>query len=88
MPRVVARYLVGIWLMASAEYMGGPRAQHLRDVSLAVQCTDNAYQSGAAVKSNTIPNHDIGCKTNVTMHNTTVWQPLITVAVEGGCIRV
>ncbi|GFX98657.1 uncharacterized protein TNCV_1502351 [Trichonephila clavipes] len=54
--------------------------QHLRNVALAVQCIDNAYQKDAAVKSNTTPNHGTGCRTCVAMHNTTVQQPLTTVS--------
>ncbi|GFT26078.1 hypothetical protein TNCV_2332611 [Trichonephila clavipes] len=34
----------------------------------------------AAGKSNTTPSHDAGCRTNVSMHNATIQQPLTTVS--------
>ncbi|GFX53402.1 hypothetical protein TNCV_2946411 [Trichonephila clavipes] len=82
MSRVIVHYPVGIWLVASAERMRGPPLQYLRDVELSVQCTGNEYQKGAAVKSNTTPNHDTGCRTNMVVHNATVTQPLTTVSLN------
>ncbi|GFX19689.1 hypothetical protein TNCV_2075971 [Trichonephila clavipes] len=66
--------------MARADCIGGPRIQHLRNEALAVQCTGNAYKRGATMKSNTTPDHDIGCRTIVAMHNATVKQPFISVS--------
>ncbi|GFV63675.1 hypothetical protein TNCV_1962211 [Trichonephila clavipes] len=35
---------------------------------------------GVAVKSNTPPNYDTGCRTSVVMHNATVQHPLTTMS--------
>ncbi|GFW06409.1 hypothetical protein TNCV_2187441 [Trichonephila clavipes] len=76
-PRVVAHYPVGIWLMASAECMKGPRAPTSQrcsaGCSVYCQCVLEGCGSGIQYHSN----HDTGCRT---MHNTTVQRPLIMVS--------
>ncbi|GFX38322.1 hypothetical protein TNCV_3813681 [Trichonephila clavipes] len=56
--------LVEQWVMYSgtvvvAECMGIHEFQHLKDVALAVQCTGNAYQRSAAVKSTCKPLYQV-----------------------------
>ncbi|GFU45104.1 hypothetical protein TNCV_4235721 [Trichonephila clavipes] len=80
MPRVVTHYPVGIWLMASAENMGGPRAPTSRRCRAACLVYRQCVLKGAAVNSNTIQNCDTGCRTSVAMHNAIVQPPLITVS--------
>ncbi|GFX00339.1 hypothetical protein TNCV_1273331 [Trichonephila clavipes] len=70
--------------MESSECIGKP----LKDIAIAVQCTRNAYKRGAAMKSNTIPNHDTGCRTSVAMHNATVQQSFTTVSSNSNLIIV
>ncbi|GFV51444.1 hypothetical protein TNCV_843841 [Trichonephila clavipes] len=67
-----------MWLTASAECMVGPRAPSA--VTLAVQCTGNAYKRSVAVKFT--PNHDTGCRTSLAMHNATVQQPVTMVSLN------
>ncbi|GFX50166.1 hypothetical protein TNCV_2781881 [Trichonephila clavipes] len=71
-PCVVVHYPVGIWLMASAEYMGGVPTPQRCSAALSVyrQCD----LRGEAVKSNTIFNYYTKGGTSVAMHNATVQQ--------------
>ncbi|GFS67648.1 hypothetical protein TNCV_4363401 [Trichonephila clavipes] len=54
--------------------------QHLRDVALAIQCTENEFYRDAALKPNTNPSLDSGYRSTVAMHNAAVKQPLTTVS--------
>ncbi|GFX03289.1 uncharacterized protein TNCV_3555171 [Trichonephila clavipes] len=77
---VLAPYPVGIWLMASAECMGGPRAPTPQRCGTGCSVYQKCVLEHVQVKLNTTSDHGTGCKTRVAMHNATVQQPLITVS--------
>ncbi|GFU27381.1 hypothetical protein TNCV_3906221 [Trichonephila clavipes] len=76
---MVALYPVGIWLMASPESMGGPRAPTPQEWSTGCSVHRQSVR-GYSSQSNTTQNFDIGCKTSVAMYNATFDQTLTVVS--------